>query len=139
LNADLAHSRRLPPDRSRARNQRTVPKPTGGCSAARVLGLRFVLRHGGAGHQAVATRSPGPITAQHDRLELLRIGAYISRSMSATRELRRRLRADQTQSRFEPCLPRAAEQRGTVDMRRYRNEARCHTFILLTEPLRYHG
>jgi hypothetical protein len=44
LYADLAHSRRLPPDRRRAPNQRTVPKPTGGCSAARVLGLRFVLK-----------------------------------------------------------------------------------------------
>ena len=30
--------------------------------------------------------------------------------MSVARELRRRLRADQIQSRFEPCLPRAAEQ-----------------------------
>ena len=30
LNADVAHSRRLPPDRRRARNQRTVPNQTGG-------------------------------------------------------------------------------------------------------------
>ena len=30
--------------------------------------------------------------------------------MSVTRELRRRLRADQTQSRFEPCLPRVAQE-----------------------------
>ena len=45
LNADLAHSRRLPPDRRRARNQRAVPNQTGGSSAASVLGLRFVLKH----------------------------------------------------------------------------------------------
>jgi hypothetical protein len=44
LNADLAYSRRLLPDRRRAPNQRTVPKQTGGCSATRALGLRFVLK-----------------------------------------------------------------------------------------------
>ena len=47
LNADLAHSRRLPPDRRRAPNQRSLPKQTGGCSAASVLGLRFVLKYAG--------------------------------------------------------------------------------------------
>ena len=30
--------------------------------------------------------------------------------MSVTRELRRRVRADQSQPRFEPCLPRLAKQ-----------------------------
>jgi ATP-dependent DNA ligase len=30
--------------------------------------------------------------------------------MSATRDLRRRLRADQSQTRFEPCLPRSARE-----------------------------
>jgi ATP-dependent DNA ligase len=51
-----------------------------------------------------------PESRRGDRLELARPCPYILCSMSATRELRRRLRAEQSLPRFEPCLPRPAQE-----------------------------